>query len=164
MKRLILAFAILTAPVASASEALTETWAARAALLYQDTEEMLGALMAGYDKPVSAEFADELTQFAVTALRLGQWIDQTGGSSDYGCIFRGMAEEAELQLAQLEGPGSFIQHRAALKRLATLLDDAQVIAVASAQSMQAGARHGEASPACPASPATALQILAAQTD
>lgn len=152
MKRLMLALALLIAPAANASPELAETWGAKASMLYQDTAEMLDTLQAGYAMSTPTAYEDGLVQFAVTASRLGQWIDQGEGPSDLGCIFRGMAEEAEIQLEALETADDFSTRRDALKRLVVLLDDAQAIAVASAHSMRTGSmRDTNMAGSCPAS-------------
>ena len=140
------------APGALADETdLAREWGAKAGFLYEDTAAGLqgGALPPRYE--------DDLMRFAVTADRLGAWIDATGRPHDLGCIFRGMADEAELQLSQLQTPST---RTAALRRLATMFNDAENIGLAASYA-QSGAET-DAPMSCPANPVAALQYLTEQ--
>lgn len=156
MKPLCLALCVAFAvPAALADEAdLAREWGAKAGFLYEDTAAGLqsGALPPHYE--------DDLMRFAVTADRLGTWIDATGRPHDLGCIFRGMADEAELQLDQLQEPTA---REGALRRLATLFNDAENIGLAASYA-QPGAEGPEvgAPMSCPANPGAALQYLTEQ--
>lgn len=123
-------------PVALASPDLAETWGAKASDLYGSTLVML-------DTGTSSDLADDyiigVERFAVTATRLGTWNDNSHGPADFGCIFRGMAEEAELQLDALETATSATDREAALKRLIGMFDDAQAISAAAAHAARYGA-------------------------
>lgn len=138
-------------PAAQADEAdLAREWGAKAGMMYEDTAAGLqGAVL-------PARYEDDLARFAVTADRLGAWIDETGRPHDLGCIFRGMADEAELQLGALSVPAS---RSAALRRLATMFNDAENIGLAASY-----ARPGEVSEekSCRANPEAALQYLTEQ--
>ncbi len=169
MKRFFVLLAMLSLPLALlpplalASPELAEEWGSRAASLYDETEDMLATSRAGYISNTSDAFVEKLASFSVTASRLGSWIDRGEGPSDYGCIFRGMAEEAELQLVILEDTSDFTARHQALKRLATLLDDAQSIAVASAYSVRTGSNAATNAPAsCLANLASIDQYLTEQ--
>lgn len=122
LKRILTAAALICCPLSASADAdLANAWGFKAGTLYAVTIDALE----GEDIPAS--FEDDLMRFAVTSDRLGGWIDETGGPSDLGCIFRGMAEEAELQLGMLEQPGT---RDSALRRLATLFYDAEGMATA----------------------------------
>ncbi|MEZ5998596.1 MAG: hypothetical protein R3B98_07880 [Hyphomonas sp.] len=156
--------AALAALPAAASPELAEIWGAKAAALYSETTDLLDTARTGERPALDDGYLIDLERFAMTATRLGSWNDEVSGAKDLGCIFRGMAEEAEVQLNALEGAGSATASEAALKRLVTLFDDAQEISVAAAWA----ARHGGALPnandgvpaACPANPAMASRISA----
>ncbi|MCA8902617.1 MAG: hypothetical protein KDA53_15360 [Hyphomonas sp.] len=165
LKRLLapLALAALALP-ASASPELAELWGVKAAGLYSDTVVLLDEARTGAAPALEDGYIIDLERFAVTATRLGSWNDQVSGAKDLGCIFRGMAEEAEIQLGALEGARSVRDRESALRRLVTLFDDAQDISAAAAWA----ARHGGQLPnandgapaACPANPAMASRISA----
>ncbi|MEZ5947223.1 MAG: hypothetical protein R3C13_14785 [Hyphomonas sp.] len=147
---------------ATASPELAESWGAEAAALYSETTGLLDTARMGERPALEDAYLIDLERFAMTATRLGSWNDEVSGAKDLGCIFRGMAEEAEVQLTALEGAETVRASETALKRLVTLFDDAQEISVAAAWA----ARHGGALPkaddgipaACPANPAMASRI------
>lgn len=138
MTRLISFIAVLLiisgacATPAQASPETAEDWGAKASALYRTTAELLSAINTDQSSDFERAYLDELAQFSVIAGRLAVWVDTSGGAKDFGCIYRGMAEEAELQLEALETANTQADARTALTRIATLLDDAQSIAVASA--------------------------------
>ena len=149
----------LTSP-ASASPETAEDWGVKASALYGKTTALLSALNEKEPSPLEEGYINELAHFSVIAGRLAIWVDTSGGAKDFGCIYRGMAEEAELQLETLESAKTRVEAKAALTRIATMLDDAQSIAVASAYA----ARHGDEKAAtghCPASAAPLDQYLGA---
>lgn len=134
MKRLILfviALFLMTAPAAADRE-LALKWGADAAHLYGQVDTALDARRSGrhYTSGPSTRFVQDVVRFAITAERLGMWIDQSEETRDFGCIFRGMAEEADLQLERFEMAASPDEEAEALLRLIALFDDAQSIAVA----------------------------------
>ncbi|MEZ5955397.1 MAG: hypothetical protein R3C13_13960 [Hyphomonas sp.] len=163
LKRLIvpIALAALALPAAASPE-LAESWGARAAALYTESVGYLDTARTGEAPTLPDHYLIDLERFSATATRLGTWNDQVSGAKDLGCIFRGMAEEAEVQLTALEAAKSADASETALKRLVTLFDDAQEISVAAAWA----ARHDGQMPdgsdgvpaACPANPAMAGRI------
>ena len=158
MKRLAFALAVMIAPAASASPELAEQFGAKAQGLYMQTVEVANVLISTENANISDEYIDELAVFAGTAIKLGNWSDAQAGASDFGCIFRGMAEEADVQLMELEEATTPAEKRAALSRLIAMFDDAQAIAAAASHA----ARRAEAekggsfvatAPSCATNPA-----------
>lgn len=151
LKRFLLGLTTLAlASTAHASPETAEDWGAQASTLYSTTATLLSGLNDNTNKDLEAEYLDGLARFSVIAGRLAVWVDTSGGAKDFGCIYRGMAQEAEVQLTALEAATTQAEAKAALTRIATMLDDAQSIAVASAYA----ARHGTStapSGHCPAS-------------
>ena len=139
----------LAAP-AYASPETAEDWGAQASDLYGTTTTLLQALNSPQNSDLEDEYVDGLARFAIIAGRLAVWVDTSGGAKDFGCIYRGMAEEAELQLDALETASTKADAKAALTRIATMLDDAQTIAVASAHAARTGTNTAPAGH-CPAS-------------
>ncbi|MEO9969925.1 MAG: hypothetical protein ABJG15_08885 [Hyphomonadaceae bacterium] len=125
-------------PTASASPETAENWGVQASNIYQTTTDMLDSLNDRSFTGIPADFEDQMSRFASTASHLAVWTDDTQSAPDLGCIYRGMAEEAELQLIALEDANSASGVRAALKRIATMTDDAQSIAIASAHAGRTG--------------------------
>lgn len=163
MKRLLIAAAIAFAPIASASPELAEQFGVKAGGLYQVTVSYANQLRTGGDAELSDAYAEELAVFAGTALKLGSWSDAHAGASDFGCIFRGMAEEADVQLTELEEATSTAQKSAALSRLIAMFDDAQSIAAAAAHAarrsgQEKGGNDIAAASSCAVNPAD-LQAL-----
>lgn len=136
--------------VANASPETAEDWGARAGVLYGMTTKFLNTSTYASNSQLEVDYLEGLTQFAIIAGRLAVWVDTSGGAKDFGCIYRGMAEEAELQLETLETVSTQEDAAAALTRIATMLDDAQSIAVASAHAARTGTSSLESSH-CPAS-------------
>ena len=122
LKRLIvpIALAALALPAAASPE-LAESWGARAAALYTESVGYLDTARTGEAPALPDHYLIDLERFSATATRLGTWNDQVSGAKDLGCIFRGMAEEAEVQLTALEAAKSADASETALKRLATNL-------------------------------------------
>ncbi len=123
---------------ASASPETAEQWGLEAREIYAQTAEMIRALENRTFDGLSVEFEDQLIRFASTAAHLGGWTDETQIAPDLGCIYRGMAEEVELQLDAIEAAKSTAQMKVALTRLAAMADDAQSIAIASAHAGRTG--------------------------
>lgn len=122
LKRILTVAALIAWPLSASADAdLAAAWGHKAGALYVTTLDALEG------ETVPATFEGDLIRFAVTSARLGGWVDETSGPGDLGCIFRGMAEEAELQLDLLDDP---VARQGALKRLATLFYDAENIAAA----------------------------------
>ena len=91
-------------------------------------------------------------------MKLGTWSDTQAGAADFGCIFRGMAEEADKQLFELEIARTPKAKRAALSRLIAMFDDAQSIAAAASHAArrlakEQGGSQVATAPSCAANPA-----------
>ena len=131
MKRLVLAIAAAILPfTASASPQLASDWGIKASGLHDATVNLIAAMDASGQSDIPADYEIEIERFAMAATRLGHWIDGNKGPSDLGCIFRGMAEEGEVQLDALNDAGNAADKRRSLVRLATMFSDAEAIAVA----------------------------------
>lgn len=128
----------LTAATASASPETAENWGIQASEIYDEASSMITGVDQQSFHGLAPDFEDRLIRFASTASYLGAWTDETQDAPDLGCIFRGMAEESELQLIALEQAQSVQEMKAALRRIATMADDAQSIAVASAHAGRTG--------------------------
>ncbi len=171
MKRLILvvilaflpAAILLAASAAHASPELAEAWGAKAVDLSEETSDMIAALETGEDIVPDPDYTEGMARFSATASRLGVWSETSGAGADFGCIYRGMAEEAEVQLTVLESGGDIRDVYASLIRLAALFDDAQAIAVASAHAARRGRSSAtDANASCAASAAMTHQYLTEQ--
>ncbi|MEM5517925.1 hypothetical protein WNY37_13285 [Henriciella sp. AS95] len=162
MKRLFLAIAAATLPfAASASPQLATDWGVKASDLYQETVDFIENVDRSGETAIPAEYETEIVRFAHAAAKLGSWIDGNNGPSDLGCIFRGMAQEGEVQLDALYDAQSPVQTRESLVRLATMFSDAEIIAVAAVYSAD---HDTPAAPAgivasCPVSPASSFAAL-----
>jgi len=156
LKRITLSLAIIASTAlilsspANASPETAEDWGAQASALYRTTADLLNAVNANENSNLEDGYLDGLARFSTIAGRLAVWVDASGGAQDFGCIYRGMAEEAELQLEALETATTKIEAKAALTRIATMLDDAQSIAVASAHAARTGSNTAPTTH-CPAS-------------
>ncbi len=139
LKHIICALTLsLSAPLAAASPDTAENWGLQASEIYAEANAMMADIDQRTFSEVSTGFEDRLVRFAATATHLGGWTDDTQNAPDLGCIYRGMAEEAELQLIKIENAASYAELKAALTRIATMADDAQSIAVASAHAGRTG--------------------------
>lgn len=133
LKRLSVALACAAAgPLALASPDLAETWGAKAGELQGYTIVLLDTGADDTRDGRRGEYADALGGFAVNAVRLGDWSDEASVAAGFGCIFRSMAEEADLQLTQLQQATGPKQREAALTRLIILFDRAQALSEAAA--------------------------------
>lgn len=144
---------------AYASPETAEDWGLKASTLYAQTTELIANLNKNHPTELEATYTGGLAQFSVIAGRLAAWIDTSGGAADFGCIYRGMAEEAELQLEALQVASTKSDAKTALTRIATLLDDAQSIAIASAYAARNGNVSATQKNHCPASAASLDQYL-----
>lgn len=150
MKRLVACIAVCAVPFsASASPQLASDWGTRASELYQETITLLERNEAGELSAIPQQYETGVERFSVMAGRLGSWIDGNDGPSDLGCIFRGMAEEGEVQLMALDAADDMDAEHDSLKRLATMFSDAESIAAAASHAGttdDSGARqHGPGS-------------------
>ena len=124
--------ALLFAGSASASPALARSWSEEAAELHTQIEAM-----DTHTLPVDLRF--RLQRFGRTATRLS-----TSGSEDaplpedLGCIFRGMAEETDLQLSSFADDSSEAARVQAEERLSKMLEDAVSVGEAAAIVLEAG--------------------------
>ena len=90
-------------------------------------------------------------RFGLAASRLSVEIDRRGGPTDLRCIFRGMAEETDKQLAAAGGATTGADQAKAYARLTDMLKDAVEIApaVGGMPPVKAGAARASATQ-CPA--------------
>lgn len=131
MKRIIASLACLALPFsADASTELARQWGIEAGRLSLETSDLISAVDMGETADISDTYALDVYRFGRTSADLARWIDHSGGPGDLGCIFRGMANESETQLIELDGPGAAIDQRESLRRLATMFADAEIIAIA----------------------------------
>ncbi len=135
MKRILLAVFALALPMsAAASPELATDWGIKASQLYGETVDLIEAVEAGDNPAIPSDYETGIARFALAATNLGSWIDGNDGPSDLGCIFRGMAQEGEVQLDALETADNRQDMHASLKRLATMFSDAEIIAAAASAS------------------------------
>ncbi len=162
MKRLVLAIAAAALPFcASASPELAGDWGVKASGLYQDTVSLIADVETSGETAIPRDYEVAIERFAMTASNLGHWVDGDGGPSDLGCIFRGMAEEGEVQLMALYEADSPRETRSSLIRLAAMFSDAEIIAAAA---MHASDHDAPAAPtgiavSCPVNTAAAHAAL-----
>lgn len=146
MKRLILCLAVLGLPFlsAQASPELAARWGEDASALQTTVKSHIRSVEAGIGGrgEVDQRFSNQVIRFALDAEKLSRWIDQTPETADLGCIFRGMSEEADLQLEKLETASTLGETANALERLEKLFDDAKAISAAAST-----APHGKHSAA-----------------
>lgn len=126
---LVVCMILLCPAMAEAEDTVSRDWSRQAALLTEDIQAALQGV------PLDEDVESELARFAETADRLSRELSRVDGAEDLVCIFRGMAEEADLQLRLLHMPG---ERQDALRRLATLLHDAERIGLAAALIQERG--------------------------
>jgi hypothetical protein len=80
--------------------------------------------------PLRSDLVSGLQIFGLNAARLAADLDSSGGASDLRCIFRGMAEETDVQLNAIASAKTGAQQAEALRRLSGMLRDATEIAPA----------------------------------
>lgn len=143
MKRLLLSLTVLVTPLglANATPELAAQWGHDAAALHIEVDQQMRAVKAGIGGrgDVPEHFAEQVYRFSIDAEKLGRWIDQTPDTADLGCIFRGMAEEADVQLRKLETAQTLAASASALERLEKLFDDAEAISAAALSASGANA-------------------------
>jgi len=134
MKRLVVLFslALLAALPASADTLADQVRAEAARLLAQVTTATNAAKArpAAKPDPVAPALAADLQRFGLAASRLSVEIDQRAGPTDLRCIFRGMAEETDKQLAAAGSAATGAVQAQAYARLTHMLKDAVDIAPA----------------------------------
>ncbi|MEO0816873.1 MAG: hypothetical protein AAFX86_06140 [Pseudomonadota bacterium] len=156
LKPILLVCAIYFCPLTASAEAeLSTEWSRTAANLSEDVTSALEG------EPMDISVEHEIARFASTAERLSRDMSSIEGAEDLVCIFRGIAEDADLQLRMLHMPG---KRQASLRRLATLLHDAERIGLAAAHLEARGHTRSEISTpmSCEADPEKAYQYLTEQ--
>lgn len=162
MKRLVLALVASALPfTAAASPQFASDWGIKASGLHDETVSIIAVMDASGSTAIPLDYEMEIERFAMAATRLGHWIDGNKGPSDLGCIFRGMAEEGEVQLDALHDAKSIAEKRQSLLRLATMFSDAEVIAIAAihASDHETPAAPSGIEASCPVSAAAAHAAL-----
>lgn len=161
MKRFLACLILMITPLsAEASTELARQWGMEAMRLSTETTDLIMAVDMGETAEISDTYALDIYRFGRTSADLAQWIDQSDGPHDLGCIFRGMAAESESQLSDLESPLATIEHRDTLRRLAVMFSDAEVISVAAQHRAPARAVGMSASPSsCAGDAELALNAL-----
>ncbi len=134
MKHVFAALAICALPFsASASSHLAEEWGHRATDLYDRTAIMLHQIDHGVMPEVTEDYLIELERFSLTAGRLGDWIQTSGKSAEYACLYRSLAQTGVSQLDVLDAGSTPIEMRSALSELALMFADAERVAIASSR-------------------------------
>jgi hypothetical protein len=155
MKRYAVLFslALLTGLPASADTLADQVRAEAARLLAQvnAAEAAARAQPAAKPQAVTTALSADLQRFGLAASRLSVEIDRRGGPTDLRCIFRGMAEETDKQLAAAGGATTGADQAKAYARLTDMLKDAVEIApaVGGMPPVKAGAARASATQ-CPA--------------
>lgn len=134
MKRLLAPLAIALCPVLPAcADTLPEQVRAEAArlLVQVNTAQAAAKAKAGL-KPaaLAPEMVGDLQRFGLAASSLSVEVAQRGGPTDLRCIFRGMAEETDVQLKAASAAPTGTAQSQALSRLSRMLKDAVEIAPA----------------------------------
>lgn len=147
--------ALFSLSPAAASPDLARSWSQHAGVLYGETVNLLET------DEVPADYQREVARFSVGAARLAKWVDAEGGPADFACIFRGMAEEADVQLRALKGK---TRPDAPLMRLAVLFHDAEGLALAALSATERGetAPSPAGTASCSADPRAVRQYLTEQ--
>lgn len=131
MKRFLISLLVAMSPVAAhASTDLAQQWGSEASRLSAETATLIHALDMGQPTEISETYALDVYRFGRTSADLAQWIDNSDGPNDLGCIFRGMAGESVSQLERLDTDPALDNQRASLKRLAGMFADAEIISLA----------------------------------
>ena len=124
---------VLAAALPAAADTLADQVRAEAARLLTQVNAAESAAKthpAETPKPVGPALSADLQRFGLAAGRLSVEIDQRGGPTDLRCIFRGMAEETDKQLAAAGGATTGADQAQAYARLTHMLKDAVDIAPA----------------------------------
>ena len=124
--------ALFLAGAANASPALARSWSEEAAELHTRIEAI-----DTHTLPYDLRF--RLQRFGRTATRLStSGSDDAPLPEDLGCIFRGMAEETDVQLSAFSGDTSEASRMQAEERLSKMLEDAVSVGEAAAIVLEAG--------------------------
>lgn len=81
-------------------------------------------------RPLPVELVSGLQQFGFNTARLSLEIDGRKGPADLRCIFRGMAEETDVQLRAAGSAATGADQAGALTRISHMLRDAAAVAPA----------------------------------
>lgn len=158
MKRLIAFIAICALPFAAqASPQLAQEWGGKAASLHAETMALITDIDSGLQPEINLAYLIELERFTATAKRLGSWIDDSHGSAELSCIFRTIAAEGARQTETLDTVNVLFEKRRALRRLARMFSEAEMIAGASSQRRLSVAQTAKRT--CPADPPMVLSSL-----
>lgn len=153
MKRLALLALALVLAAPAWGENLGRVVQSEAARLRSDVDAAKSRAMklpALKPKALAPELVLDLQRFGLTATRLSVEIDQRGGPTDLRCIFRGMAEETDMQLKAVAAASTGAMQADALTRLSHMLRDAEEIApAAGAQKQIAASAKPAAIQGCP---------------
>lgn len=123
---------LFASQTAAASPALARSWSDEAADLQSQLHEMDNHVM-----PDDLRF--RLERFGRTATRLStSGSEETPLPEDLGCIFRGMAEETDVQLTAFANASTGDDRQAAEERLDKMLEDAISVGEAAALVLEAG--------------------------
>jgi hypothetical protein len=153
MKRLaiLLSLALLAVTPAAADDLAKQVAIEAKRLLAQVTSvQNSAAARPGRPLPIAPALFTELQRFGLAASRLSSEIDQRGGPADLRCIFRGMAEETDKQLAAANTAATGAEQSRALARLTHMLKDAAEIAPAANVQATAASSSRAAALQCPA--------------
>ncbi len=97
-------------------------------------DDAIGAFR--FDAPqIDPDFISGLQRFGVLSSQIAADIDAKDGPKDLGCIYRGMAEETDVQLQALSASHTGADQAAALERLISMLDDAMMVSEAAARAL-----------------------------
>ena len=154
MKRLaiLLSLALLAVVPAKADTLAAQVAAEAKRLLAQvSTAQSSAAARPGAKpQPIAPALSADLQRFGLAASRLSSEIDQRGGPADLRCIFRGMAQETDKQLAAANTAATGAEQSRALARLTHMLKDAVEIAPAVGGQATAASSSRAAAAQCPA--------------
>ena len=145
---------VVVATTAAFADTLPEQVKADAARLLRSVDDAKAAAAARpalKPAPLAPALVGDLQRFGMSASRLSLEIDKRGGPMDLRCIFRGMAEETDVQLKAVSAASTGSQQAAALDRLSHMLEDAVEIAPAvGSQTKTAAKPSSAAAQTCPA--------------
>ena len=154
MKRLaiLLSLALLAVAPARADTLAAQVAAEAKRLLAQVSaaQSSVAARPGAKPKPITPDLSTELQRFGLAASRLYSEIDERGGPADLRCIFRGMAEETDKQLAAANTAKTGADQAKALGRITHMLKDAVEIAPAVGGTATAASSSRAAAGQCPA--------------
>ena len=134
LKHALLAITVAASPLsAAASTHLTEQWGERATNLHDQTMSLLYEIDAGLVPNLSDDYLIEIERFALTADRLGNWVQASGKSAEYVCLFRHLSQTGISQLDILDAGASQLETQRALTELALMFAHAERLASASSR-------------------------------